>query len=177
MSEHDDWDDWLAADYMTDGGIFGLFAPLSSDKSSGTEDTEEEDEEPFYNPVTKPKKKSQYDPNEPWPERHLTAEEYRRSLANVEEQCKQAEAFCAAQKKREEERLQKIEDDNRAFAEYQRQHDEEYRRAILEHRYMDAANLRNEQEITKAATEGLGKDYNDFRRELAELFSGLFAKW
>jgi len=176
MSEHDDWDDWLWADYVTDGGILGVFGNKSSD-TDDTDDAEEEEGEPFYNPVTPPKKKSQYDPNEPLPERHMTAEEYRRSLANADEKRKRVEAFRAAQKKREEERLQKIEDDNRAFAEYQRQHDEKYRRAILEHRYMDAANLRNEQEITKAATEGLGKDYNDFRRELAELFSGLFAKW
>lgn len=29
---NDDWDDWLWADYVTDGGLLGIFAPLSTNK-------------------------------------------------------------------------------------------------------------------------------------------------
>ena len=43
--DYDSWDDWLIADYITDGGLLGVFKPLDDDEDDDSDSDDNDDDD------------------------------------------------------------------------------------------------------------------------------------
>lgn len=188
-SEDEEFHDKFVQDYVTDGMVLGLFSKDDDDdandarnwKNQGDDDGQDSRPRSKMNPRQEHeaycRKMEEYAREHPQPSYNpKTPEELAQHQAEIK---RIDEEWAAKQKKREEEARRKAVEKERLAEEHLCQDREEYRTAIAEHRYIDAARMKKSYVLpdvltTSAALRGVEDDYNDVRRRMAENFVNWF---
>lgn len=194
-SEDEEFHDKFVQDYVTDGMVLGLFSKDDDDDTNdarnwekqGDDDGQDSRARSKMNPMQaheaycrkmeeyeRAHPELRYNPKTP-EERAKHEAEMKEYFAQLAEQKKKAEEEA---KRKEEEAKRKKAEERRRFDEYWDKWCSEYRKALLEHRYIDAVHIKNEHIPTLIATHDTLRDaeddYNDVRRRMAENFVNWF---